>query len=249
MLFERILANLASNAVRYTARGGVVIGARRRNGTLVVQVWDSGIGIPASERERIFDEFYQVGNPGRNSSQGMGLGLAIIRRLATLLEHTVCIDSEPGKGSRFSVEVARATRVAPPSAATQPTSDARMTRLAGARVAVVDDEDIVVEGMQALFAAWGAEVIGAASGEAMLAALGDAETYPDLLIADYRLAHDELGTEVVWRLRRELGLMIPALLISGDSSAATLDTLRNSGVDFLLKPVLPEELKAHAAKA
>ncbi|TMG86421.1 MAG: hybrid sensor histidine kinase/response regulator, partial [Betaproteobacteria bacterium] len=248
MLFERILANLASNAVRYTARGGVVIGARRRSGTLVVQVWDSGIGIPASERERIFDEFYQVGNPGRNSSQGMGLGLAIIRRLATLLEHTVCIDSEPGKGSRFSVEVARATRVAPASAGAQPTSDARMTTLAGARVAVVDDEDVVVEGMQALFAAWGAEVIGAASGEAMLAALGDAETYPDLLIADYRLAHDELGTEVVSRLRRELGLMIPALLISGDSSAATLDTLRNSGVDFLLKPVLPEELKAHAER-
>jgi CheY-like chemotaxis protein len=82
----------------------------------------------------------------------------------------------------------------------------------------------------------------------MLAALGEAEAYPDLLIADYRLAHDELGTEVIARLRRELGLPLPALLISGDSCAATLDALRSSGVDFLLKPVLPDELKAEAER-
>jgi signal transduction histidine kinase/FixJ family two-component response regulator len=248
VLLERILANLASNAVRYTARGGVVIGARRREGRLALEVWDSGIGIPAAERERIFEEFYQVGSPGRHSSKGMGLGLAIIRRLATLLEHPVRIDSEPGKGSRFSVEVALATPAVPATMTARPAVALRATTLSGARIAVVDDEGIVVEGMQALFAAWGAQVVGAASGEAMLVALGEAEAYPDLLIADYRLAHDELGTDVVARLRRELGLAIPALLISGDSSAATLDALRNSGVDFLLKPVLPEELKAEAQR-
>ncbi len=248
VLLERILANLVSNAVRYTARGGVVIGVRRRAGRLALEVWDSGVGIPAAECERIFEEFYQVGNAGRHSSKGMGLGLAIIRRLATLLEHPVRIDSEPGKGSRFSVEVAPATPAVPATMTARPTVALCATRLSGARIAVVDDERIVVEGMQALFAAWGAQVVGAASGEAMLAALGEAEAYPDLLIADYRLAHDELGTDVIARLRRELGLAIPALLISGDSSAATLDALRNSGVDFLLKPVLPEELKAEAER-
>jgi len=247
LLLERILANLASNAVRYTARGGVVIGARRRAGRMLLQVWDSGVGIPARERERIFEEFYQIGNAARHGSQGMGLGLAIIRRLAMLLGHTVRIDSEPGKGSCFGVEVAPAAPVNTTTGA-QPARATRATTLTGACIAVVDDESIVVEGMQALFAAWGAQVVGAASGEAMLTALGEIEAYPDLLIADYRLGQDELGTEVVARLRRELGLPIPALVISGDSSATTLERLRCCGVDFLLKPVLPEELKTEAER-
>ena len=112
LLLERILANLASNAVRYTARGGVVIGARRHAGRLTLEVWDSGVGIPMRERERIFEEFYQVDNAARHGSPGMGLGLAIIRRLAMLLGHTVHIDSEPGKGSCFGVEVAPAMPLA-----------------------------------------------------------------------------------------------------------------------------------------
>jgi CheY-like chemotaxis protein len=113
---------------------------------------------------------------------------------------------------------------------------------------VIDDEAIVVEGMQALFATWESTVVGAASGEAMLAALGESGEYPDLVIADYRLAADELGTDVVARLRHELGWAVPALLISGDSSTATLDVLRASGLEFLLKPVLPEELKAVSSR-
>lgn len=248
ILLERILGNLVSNAVRYTNRGGVVIGARRRAGNLLLEVWDSGVGIAAAERERIFEEFYQIGNHGRYGSKGMGLGLAIIRRLATLLEHPLRIDSEPGKGSRFSVEVPRATCVEFSTASARAGSPSRPTTLASARIAVIDDESIVVEGMQALFAAWGAHVVGAASAEAMLAALGEAEAYPDLLIADYRLACDELGTEAIARLRRELGFTVPALLISGDSSALALDALRASGLDFLLKPVLPEELRAEAER-
>ncbi len=247
VLLERILANLASNAVRYTERGGVVIGARRRAGRLLLEAWDSGLGIPAAERKRIFEEFYQIGSPAARGGKGMGLGLAIIRRLATLLDHPVLVRSEPGKGSRFSIEVPRAQPAVPSSV---PVGTCAMpgTPLAGACVAVVDDQEIVLQGMHALLGAWGATVIGATSCEAMLAALGEAQAYPDLIIADYRIAHDEFGTEVVARLRHELGLPIPALLISGDSSAATLDTLRRSGMDFLLKPVLPEELKAHACR-
>jgi signal transduction histidine kinase/FixJ family two-component response regulator len=247
VLFERILANLVSNAVRYTASGGVVVGARRRGRCAVIEVWDSGIGIPAADRDHIFDEFYQVGNSARHSSQGMGLGLAIVRRLAILLDHAVRIDTQPGRGSRFSVEVPCAAAAVPrPAAPPEPVQ--RGTTLAGARVAVIDDEAIVVEGMQALFAAWESAVVGAASGDAMLAALGEYGEYPDLVIADYRLAGDELGTDVVARLRDELGWAVPALLISGDSSTATLDVLRASGVEFLLKPVLPEELRAVSSR-
>jgi signal transduction histidine kinase/CheY-like chemotaxis protein len=248
VLLERILANLVSNAVRYTARGGVVIGARLRSERVLLEVWDSGVGIAAAERERIFEEFYQIGNPGSRGGKGMGLGLAIIRRLAALLEHPIHIASEPGKGSRFSVEVARARSAASAGESPRAARGTRATALAGACVAVVDDESIVVEGMQALFAAWGAQVVAGASVEAMLAALGEAEAYPDLLIADYRLGGDELGTDAIARLRNELGLAIPALVISGDSSAPTLDALRASGVDFLLKPVLAEELRAEAER-
>jgi signal transduction histidine kinase/CheY-like chemotaxis protein len=247
VLLERILANLASNAVRYTERGGVVIGARRRSSRVVLEAWDSGIGIAPEETQRIFEEFYQVGNSQARVSKGMGLGLAIIRRLATLLEHPVRVRSTQGKGSCFSVDVPRA-RHAGFGDSSMRMANVSHEALAGVCVAVIDDEQIVLQGMDALLGAWGARVIGASSCEAMLAALGEAECYPDLVIADYRIGQRELGTEVIARLRHELGAPIPALLISGDSAASTLDTLRRSGLDFLLKPVLPEELKVVASR-
>jgi two-component system, sensor histidine kinase len=248
VLLERIAANLVSNAVRYTARGGVVIAARRRGRYVALEVWDSGVGIADGERERIFEEFYQIGDAARQSSKGMGLGLAIIRRLAALLDHRVQIDSQPGRGSRFAVELPRVAPLVPATAGPSTESLPRATTLAGARIAVIDDEAIVVDGMRALFAAWGAEVVGAASGDALLAALGETGTYPDLVIADYRLARGELGTDAVASLRSELGPSLPALLISGDSSTETLDVLRKSGLEFLLKPVLPGDLKAVATR-
>src|SRR5438876_8536122 len=150
VLFERILANFVSNAIRYTASGGVVVGARRRGRSAVIEVWDSGIGIPASEREHIFEEFYQVGSSRSHSRKGMGLGLAIVRRLALLLGHPVRIDTQPGHGSRFSVEVPCVAAALPRAAAPVEPSQ-RGTTLAGGRIAVIDDEAIVVDGMQALF--------------------------------------------------------------------------------------------------
>jgi len=247
VLLERILGNLASNAVRYTVRGGVVIGARRRGSRVSVEAWDTGPGIAASETERIFEEFYQIATSVPRGGKGMGLGLAIIRRLSALLDHSVRVRSRPGKGSCFSIEVPHAAADLPATvvAGDDGTAGAPFEDLC---VAVVDDEEIVLHGMEALFSIWGATVIGASSCDAMLAALGEAETYPDLIVADYRIGPTELGTEVVERLRHELGVSIPALLISGDSSGATLHTLRRSGLDFLLKPVLPEELKAQASR-
>jgi signal transduction histidine kinase len=249
VLLERIVANLASNAIRYTARGGIVIGARRRGGQIRLEVWDSGIGIAETERERIFEEFYQAGDAERHSSKGMGLGLAITRRLARLLEHPLHVDSQPSRGSRFAVEL---PRCAPDhaEAATLPAVPAAgyASALAGALVAVVDDEIAVVEGMRALYAAWGADVIAAASGDELFAALGEAGRYPELVVADYRLGRGELGTELIERVRRELGLPIPALLISGDSSAQAEAAMKASGCDVLIKPVLPGELRAASAR-
>jgi CheY-like chemotaxis protein len=249
ILLERIVANLVSNAIRYTTCGGVIVGARPRGSLVSLEVWDSGVGIAEAERENIFEEFYQIGNVERHSSKGMGLGLAITRRLAALLGHVLRVDSRPGIGSRFAIELPRAE---PEPGAT--TSQASVTReehrapLAGALVAVIDDEVAVVNGMKALFSAWGAEVVAATKGDDLLAALGNVGRYPELIVADYRLARGELGTAVVARLREELGLPIPAVLISGDLSVTAQRAMHASACEVLVKPVLPGELKAASTR-
>jgi signal transduction histidine kinase len=241
LLLERILFNLVSNAVRYTERGGAVLGVRRRGAFLAIDVCDSGVGISTTERGRIFDEFYQVNAAERHGKQGMGLGLAIIRRLAALLRHEVEVDSAPGRGSRFSILVPRATpddaaqSVAPALASSIPT-------FGGALIAVIDDELNVVEGIRAWLAQSGAVVVGASSGKDMLTALGEHGRYPDLIVADYRLGGGALGTDAVALLRHELGLHIPAMLISGDSSTEAISAMREASLHVLLKPVLPQEL-------
>jgi CheY-like chemotaxis protein len=173
----------------------------------------------------------------------MGLGLAIVRRLARLLDHPLEFASTPGHGSRFSIAVPRASASV---ATVERRSDVLAmgaSSFAGARIAVIDDEAAVVDGMRAWFEQWGASVVGAASGDAVLAALGEAGAYPDLIVADYRLAGGELGTDVIARLRHELGLQIPALLVSGDASAEALAAMHGCALDVLLKPVLPEALR------
>jgi signal transduction histidine kinase len=239
LLLERILFNLVSNAVRYTEFGGAVLGVRRRGAAISIDVCDSGIGVSAMEREHIFDEFYQVDAAERHAGQGMGLGLAIIRRLAALLHHEIEVESMPSRGSRFSILVPRATPEAAESAA--PAASPGMT-FGGALIAVIDDEVAVVEGMRAWLAQSGAVVVAAGSGPEMLAALGECGRYPDLIVADYRLGGGALGTDAVALLRHELGLQIPAMLISGDSSPEAISAMRESSLHVLLKPVLPEEL-------
>jgi signal transduction histidine kinase len=229
VLLERVLANFVSNAVRHTARGGAVLGVRRRGAQVAIEVRDTGAGIPAAERERIFEAFYQIRPATHDASQGMGLGLAIIRRLAALLGHPIEVDSTPARGSRFAIVVPRAAARAACS-------------LAGALIAVVDDESAIVDAMRFWFAQWGAQVCGAGSGGAVLAALGELGRYPDLIVADYRLAGGALGTDAVARLRAELGQQIPAVLISGDASAEAFAAMRSTAPDVLLKPVLPDEL-------
>jgi len=246
MLLERILSNLVVNALCHTERGGAVIGVRRRGGSLWIDVIDSGVGIACEDQDRVFDEFYRGTTVRGSRSQGMGLGLAIVRRLASLLEHEVRLSSAARRGSRFSVKLPAAVPCAPPADAPLPDRQRGPSSLHGALVAIVDDEPAVLEGMLACFAQWGADAVGARSGDAILAALGDLARYPDLIIADYRLADGELGTGVIERLREEFGLCIPAMLVSGDASAAAIADMRASTLDLLLKPVTAEELRARA---
>ena len=240
-LFERILSNLVSNALRYTKQGGVVVGARRRGERVLVEVWDTGVGVAPEQQQLIFEEFYQVDNPGRDRRHGQGLGLAIVRRLAALLDIRLSMRSVPGRGTRFRLEVPRSDEPPDPLASRPDATEER--GLSGLRVLVVDDDPLVREGMAALLGQWRAQVRTCASARESLEALQsgfDAQ----LLIVDLRLgtAHD--GIAVIDRLRASLDPDTPAILISGDTAASDVARARASGIPWLTKPVPPAKLRS-----
>jgi signal transduction histidine kinase/CheY-like chemotaxis protein len=248
-LFARILRNLVANAVRYTRSGGVVIGARRRGERVVVEVVDTGTGIAPEHRARIFEEFFQVRAAGTASpnGRGMGLGLAIVRRLARLLGHEVTVASCPGRGSRFGVVAPRVTGVRVPLPRESAGVASAGGALSGATVAVVDDDASSVEAMRTLFAAWGATVAGGRDADDALAELAHLERCPDLIVADLRLERDASGLDAVATLRHEMGTRVPALVVSGDTSLSAVQAVRNAGLALLPKPVVPDALAAAAA--
>lgn len=249
-LIERIVRNLVANAIRYTERGGIVLGARRRGAAVAIDVVDTGIGIPASLQERIFDEFYQVHASRSSDHRGMGLGLAIVRRLAVLLDHRIELTSTPQRGSRFRVYAPRTPALVRPAGSATATRTApgggSATTIRGALVAVVDDDPCAVDAMRALFTTWGADVAGGSDVADLLDAIGRADRYPDFVVADLRLAHGASGIAAVDRLRDELGIVLPALLVSGDTSAAAERDARHAGIALLSKPVVPAALHAAA---
>jgi CheY-like chemotaxis protein len=240
ILLERILLNLVSNAIRYTAVGGVVVGCRRRGETVRVEVWDSGPGIPEDQRRNIFGEFYRLA--GRNVHGGLGLGLAIVDRLCGLLGHPVELASTVGKGSRFSITVPLAVAQAA-IAETHDTLPAVADVSGGKLVVVIDDDPLVLDGMCGLLRNWGYRVVAAPSPDAVLAGLGDHDL-PDLIISDYRLADGHSGIKAIDDLRASFAAPIPAFLISGDTAPERLREAQESGHHLLHKPVGPMKLRA-----
>jgi len=243
ILLERILLNLVSNALRYTVRGGIVIGCRRRGARLRLDVWDSGVGIPEDQQQRVFEEFYQLAHSERDRRGGLGLGLAIVERLGRLLDHPVELRSVPGKGSRFSVSVptvARRIGSAETPAVRQPIADPVTGRL----VVVIDDDPLVLDGMRGILQSWGCSVVTAASDAAAVERLGEAGRHPDLIISDYRLAEGKSGIEAIERLRTVIGSPVPAFLISGDTAPERLREASASGYPLLHKPVPLMTLRA-----
>jgi CheY-like chemotaxis protein len=180
----------------------------------------------------------------------MGLGLALVRRFADLLGHRITVLSRPGRGSRFAVEMPRVTdlRSPLPHEYRSPASSIGSfdSALYGATVAVVDDDVAAVDAMRTLFATWGANVAGGHDAASTLASLGELERYPDLIVADLRLDRDASGLDAVATLRHELGVRVPALVVSGDMSASAAHSVRAAGLALLPKPVLPSALVAAA---
>lgn len=244
ILLERILLNLVSNAVRYTSRGGVVVGCRRRGEQLRIDVCDSGAGIAEEQQRNIFGEFVQLAASRPDRRGGLGLGLAIVSRLSRLLDHPVEVRSRPGRGSRFSIAVPlTAKRDEAAEAAPAPVA-AIADPAQGKYVVVIDDDRLVRDGMSGILGSWGCEVVAFKSGEAALAQSAAQGRKPDLVISDLRLAGGMSGIEAVERLRGELGCTIPAFLISGDTAPGRLREARAGGFHLLHKPVTPMRLRA-----
>jgi len=241
ILLERILSNLVSNAIRYTSSGAVSVGCRRRGNALRFEVRDSGVGIAADKTEKVFDEFYQIGNPERSRTKGMGLGLSIVRRLCALLGSEMTLVSAPGKGSRFAFEVplGEATVRAPAASITHEPKD-----LSGRFIVVIDDEQAIVEGMTMLLRGWGARVLAARSGDDLIEEVTRAGALPDLIMADYQLADGVTGIELIKRLRDALDPEIPAIVVTGTTVPERIEEMRLDGCDLLIKPVSAERLRA-----
>ncbi len=240
LLFERIVANLLSNAIRYTPQGRVLVACRRRGDRLRVEVRDSGLGIAADDQQVIFQEFVQLGNAERARDKGLGLGLAIVRRLADLLGHRLALRSAPGRGSVFAVELPAA---APPLPAQGEREALALGHFGDLRVAIADDDELVLGALASLLASWGCEVTAAATADALLDALSGAA--PDILISDLRLGGTLDGLALIAAVRALPGLgALPAVVISGDTAPESLARVQAAGVQLLHKPVRPARLRA-----
>ncbi len=236
VLLELILRNLVSNAIRYTTNGGVLVACRKHSTQAVVEVWDTGVGIAPEHQQEVFREFHQLGNPERDRRKGLGLGLAIAEGLARTMEHGLSLASTPHRGSVF--------RLTLPIDNTIPVAQVAMsqskTRLLNARLLVIDDDEIVREGMLHLLRNWGSECEGAESiEEALLLAR---QNPPDVVISDYRLREQRTGVEAIAAVRALLGESLPALLITGDTAPERLREAQASGIPLLHKPVSPGKL-------
>jgi len=238
VLLERILRNLLANALRYTSAGGVVLGCRRRGRGFSLEVWDSGAGIAPGEIDRIFEEFYQVDNASRERSRGLGLGLAIVRRLAELMGHAVEVASRPGRGSVFRVMVPAAGRIGAEIA----TLD-RPSNLVGRKILVIDDDESVREGTAQLLSQWGCCVVAASDADSAQRAC-DAAYPPDAMVVDFGLGRGDDGVAAIAALRARFGRAIPALLVSGESAPTELARIEASGLPLLHKPLPPARLRS-----
>ncbi|POA83127.1 PAS domain-containing hybrid sensor histidine kinase/response regulator [Pseudomonas protegens] len=240
-LMTRILRNFLSNACRYTERGSILLAARRRGDQLRLEVWDTGRGIAADRLESIFLEFNQLDVGRAADRKGVGLGLAIVERIAKILGYRVQVASRPGHGSRFSIEVPLAARVPLPLSQQAP-QPGTGNPLPGRRLLVLDNELSILESMAALLGQWGCEVLTATDQAAALEVLQGRA--PELILADFHLDHGVTGCQVVRRLREHFQQPLPAVIIPADRSDQCRRALQQLGVPLLNKPVKPGKLRA-----
>ena len=249
MLLQRILLNLASNAVRYAARGGVLVGCRRRGQSLRIAVWDTGCGIPEDRREDIFREFVRLDNPERDRSKGLGLGLAIASRLALLLGSRIELHSTVGRGSIFAIDIPLADAASQVEGAlVQREPQPRGASLRGTFVVIVDDDEPALAGMRGLLEDWGCLTLTAGSAAEALGKLTEHDRPPELIVCDYRLRAGDTGIEAIRRIRMAVACPVPAILVTADTTPEALRAANENGLPILHKPISPVKLRALLAQ-
>lgn len=240
LLLGRIIGNLLENALKYTPAGGVLLGCRRRGECLRIEVWDTGLGIPPDRLEDVFQEFVQIKEGEHGRAGGLGLGLAIVQRLARLLKHRVDVRSRSGHGSLFAVEVpiVGEQRSGKPQRPLMLASDH-----AGRGFAIVVEDDVVIlDGVRVLLETWGYQVGTASNATEALACISAKRRCPDLILSDYRLKDEQTGLDAVRDIRAFCNVGIPALILTGDTSEERAEEMARNGCRILHKPFSPDQL-------
>lgn len=242
-LLEQMVRNLLGNALKYTKKGKVLLGCRRRGGNLQIEVWDTGIGIAEAELDAIFEEFHQVDNPARERSRGLGLGLTIVQRLGQLLGHNVDVRSVPNHGSTFVITVPRAANVPDQSASIAKASDkVRAGPNHRCKIMMVDDDPDVLDLLQQLLTGRGHTTRSATDANTAMALISAGAIKPGIVLTDYNLPNGINGLELLIRLRQTLGQQLPAIILTGDISTNTIAKIAGENCIRLSKPVKPREL-------
>jgi len=243
-LLEQMIRNLLSNALKYTRRGKVLLGCRRRHGAISIEIWDTGIGIPDGELQAIFEEYHQLDNAARERTRGLGLGLSIVQRLVRLLGHRIHVRSRLGKGSVFAIEVT----VPADGVLLQNKMEQGQDRGDGGRAArkgtilVVEDDPDVRQLVEMLLLGEGHQVMVAADGNAALELVTQHKIDPDLVLADYNLPKGLHGLEVAAKLREKLRRQVPVIIMTGDISTTTMRDIHSQQCVQLNKPVKVKEI-------
>jgi PAS domain S-box-containing protein len=243
-LLLRILLNLVNNAVRYTQQGTILVACRTTNdGTrLRIEVRDSGVGIPARHHEDIFQEFFQVDNPERDRSKGLGVGLSIVDRACRLLNHPLSMRSAPGAGTCITVTVPLASALPGPAQLDSNELGAQ-TSFDGLRVLLIEDDALGRDGLASLLASWGCRVMTADGAQAACDQCQQ-DHAPDIVISDFRLGGGINGIQAISSLNAVVGRPVAACLISGDTDVNVREQAKVAGLTLLQKPVRPAKLRS-----
>ncbi len=240
-LLERILRNIINNAIRYTSSGGILITSRKRNRNVCVQIWDTGIGIPYENKEDIFVEFQQLHNVHRDREQGLGLGLAICRRLSLILNHPIDFRSQLNRGTTFGLTIQPGA--ADNVIATNSNNLAIQRDLSGYCILVIDDEIEILDAMGKLLSKCGCRIIISDSLEEAVDSINNEACVPDLILSDFRLRNNVTGIDVINSIRNQFGSYIQGIIITGETSAEVITLIAETGYGLLNKPVKPVHLR------
>jgi signal transduction histidine kinase len=241
-LLERILGNFMSNAIRYTDKGSVLIGCRRKGSEVSIEVWDTGCGISDDQMSLIYEDFYQVENKERDRGKGLGLGLALAKRLSYSLDHTIDSKSSLGRGSCFSVRVDLAENKADKN---KDEIFMNIMNLSGINILLIEDDIDVLKATKQLLESWGCNVKTARNKDEVMNLINeDPYKNPDIILADNRLPGDASGIDITYLIQEKLQTSIPCVIMTGDVERNHVQSIIDQGFPVLLKPIQPAKFRA-----